>query len=165
MPKECSECGAKLKAEQKECGYCGTPFHNEDEELLIELMSVARKYNQALAKANLLEIGRVLADNYQGSLTDAGIESLTDKKGLLETVQIDKNFVSYNIHDEELIERTNDRATIRCIQTVNRRSVFEPGKFEPYIERGIISFVRLNGQWQILSQKTVTIDENGNEYE
>lgn len=165
MSKECSECGAKLKAEQLECTYCGTSFRNEDEELLIELMSVARKYNQALAKANLLEIGRTLADDYQGVLTDAGVESLSDKKRLLETVQIDKNFVSYNIHDEELIERKDDRATIRCIQTVSRRSHFEEGKFEPYIERGTINFVRRNGQWQILSQKTVTIDENGNEYE
>lgn len=165
MPNECRECGAKLQNDETQCAYCGAAIYDENEQLLTELTAVARKFNQALAKGNLLEIEKLLADEYEGSLSDGGIETLTSKKGFLEVEPFDKNFVSYNLHDEELIEWKNDRAAIRCLQTVTRRNHLEPGKFEPYIERGTISFVRRNGQWQMLSQKTVTIDENGNEYE
>ena len=165
MPNECRECGAKLTNNQTECAYCGTAIYDADELLLTELTAVARKFNQALARGNLIEIEKLLDDEYEGRLNDAGIETLSSKKGILETVQPDENFVSYNLHGEELIERKNDRAAIRCIQTVTRRSHFEKGKFEPYIERGKISFIRRGGQWRIISQNTVTIDENGNEYE
>lgn len=162
---ECVECGAKLKAGKSECAYCGTAVYDADERLLTELVAVARKYNQVLARGNLIEIEKLLADEYEGRLNDAGIETISDKKGILETVRTDENFVSYNLHDEKLIEQKNDCAAIRCIQTVTRRSRFEKGKFEPYIERGKISFVRREGNWLIVSQKTVTIDENGNEFE
>lgn len=163
MPNECIECGAKLKAEQTECAYCGTPVYDADEQLLTELSAVARKFNEALASGNKIEIEKLLADEYEGRLRDAGIETVSDKNWFLENNRLDKNFVSYNIHDAELIELKNERAAVRCIQTVTRRSHFEKGKFEPYIERGTINFVRRGGRWQLISQNTVTVDENGNE--
>ena len=162
---ECIECGAKFKGGQTECAYCGAAVYDADERLLTELTAMARKFNEALARGNKLEFEKYLADDFEGCLTDAEIETVSDKKSLLETVQFDKNFVSYNLHDAELIERTTETATVRCIQTVTRRSYFEEGKFEPYIERGTIEFVRENGQWRIISQNTVTIDENGKEFE
>jgi hypothetical protein len=165
MPNECSECGAKLEAEQKECPYCGTLVYDADEQLLTQLTAVARKYNEALAKASLIKMEKLLADDYEGRFSDGGIETVSNKKTILENVQFDKHFVSYNIHDAELLERKNDRATIYCVQTVTRRSHFETEKFEPYIERGKIGFARHAGQWQINLQNTVTIDENGNEFD
>lgn len=164
MPNECRECGAKLKNDETVCAYCGTVIYDDEEQLLMELTAVARKFKEALARANLIKIEKLLADEYKGSLIDAGVETVSDKKTLL-NAQADKNFVSYNIHDVELIERKEEKAVIRCIQTVTRLCYFEKGKFEPYIERGTISFIRRNGRWLIVSQNTVTIDENGNEYE
>lgn len=165
MQNECTECGAKLKIEQAECTYCGTAFVDENERLLNELTNLARRFNQAFARANLLEIEKLLADEYVGQLKDAGTVSVSRKPDILESVRRDENFVSYNIHDEELIERVSHRAKIYCVQTVTRRSHFEKNKFEPYIERGTIDFVERDGRWQIAGQQTVTIDENGNEYE
>ncbi|MEK7722972.1 MAG: hypothetical protein AAB336_01360 [Acidobacteriota bacterium] len=165
MQNECRECGAKLKIEQTQCPYCGTSVTDADEQLLTQLTTIARKYKEGLAKANKIEIGKILTDSYKWRLSDGGIETLNDKKTLLENVQPDKNFVSYNIHEAELIERENNQAIIHCIQTVTRRSHFEKGKFEPYIERGTINFVHQDGHWLIISENTVTIDENGNEYE
>ncbi len=124
-----------------------------------------RKFNEALASGNKIEIEKLLADEYEGRLCDAGIETVSDKNWFLENNRLDKNFVSYNIHDAALIELKNERAAVCCIQTVTRRSHFEKGKFEPYIERGTINFVRRGGRWQLISQNTVTVDENGNEYE
>jgi hypothetical protein len=164
MLNECSECGAKVNADRQECIYCGTKY-DTDEQLLAELTTIARKYNEAFAKANKIGIEKYLADDFEGRMNEGEDEDVYGKKSLLETVHPDKNFVSYNIYDVELVERTPEKAVIHCIQTVTRRSVFEPGKFEPYIERGTIGFIRKDGRWRIVSQKTVEIDENGNEYE
>ncbi len=165
MPNECRKCGAKLKVDQSECAYCETAIYDADEQLLTELTAVARKYNEALARANLIGIEKHLANEYEKRLIDGGVESIWNKKDLLENAGVDKNFVAYNIHDVELTERTQEKAAVRCLQTVTRRSHFEEGKFEPYIERGTINFVRREGHWLIVSENTVTIDENGNEIE
>jgi hypothetical protein len=165
MLNECSECGAKAKAERRECAYCGTAIYNSDEQLLTELTTIARKFNEALAKGNQIWIEKLLADNYEARFNEGEYEDVCGKNALLEHAQVDKNFVSYNIYDVELIERTKETAMIYCLQTVTRRSVLEPGKFEPYIERGTIGFVRSDSGWLIASQKTVEIDENGNKYE
>ena len=164
MQNECRECGAKLNSEQTKCAYCGTAY-DTDEQLLNELTIIARKFNESLAKANKIGIEKYLADEYEARLNDAGSITVSDKKTLLENVQPDKNFVSYNIHEAELVERMKEKAVVHCIQTVTRRSHFEEGKYEPYIERGTIGFIGKNGCWLIASQNTVTIDENGNEYE
>lgn len=160
---ECSECGAKVNAGQNECAYCGTVYDTE-ERLLMELTTAARNFNEAMAKGNRIGIEKSLADDFEGRMNEGEDEYIYKKKELLENSQIDKNFISYNIYDAELIERTREKAVIHCLQTVTRRSVFEPEKFEPYIERGTISFIRSEGRWLIASQKTVEIDENGNEY-
>ncbi|HEY8558811.1 MAG TPA: hypothetical protein VIL74_00300 [Pyrinomonadaceae bacterium] len=164
MLNECSECGAKVTAGQNECAYCGTGY-DTDEQLLNELTTVARKFNEALAKGNRIGIEKHLADDFEGRLNDAGLEDVYGKKILLENARVDKNFVSYNIYNAELIDRSKENAVIHCLQTVTRRSVFEPGKFEPYIERGTIGFIRTDGSWLIASQKTETIDETGNTYQ
>jgi hypothetical protein len=162
MPNECGECGAKLRNDQTECAYCGAAIYDADEKLLAELMALARKYNEALLRANRIEVEKCLADEHQTRLTDAGVEHIWAKKTILENANGDKNFISYNIHDAELLERSNEKAVIGCIQTVTRRDHFEEGEFDPYIERGTISFVHRNGRWLIASQDTVSIDENGN---
>lgn len=164
MQNECRECGAKLNAEQTKCAYCGTAY-DTDEQFLTELTIIARKFNEALARGNKLGVEKYLADEYEARFNENEDEDVYGKKALLENLRIDKNFVSYNIYDVELIERTNEKAVIHCIQTVTRRSYFEEGKYEPYIERGTIGFICRDGHWLIVSQKTVEIDENGNEYE
>ena len=165
MPNEYRECGAKLKNDETECAYCGTVVYDENEQLLTELTAVARKYNEAWARGNRLEINECLADEFESRLSDGGGEDVFGKKILLENARVHEKFVSYNIYNVELIERTTEKAVIHCIQTVLEHSIFEKGKFEPYIERGTISFVCRGRRWLIASQDTVTIDENGNEYE
>lgn len=163
MPNECSECGAKLESEQNECPYCGTQVYNADEQLLTELSAVARKHNEALMKGNRLEVEKLLADEYKSRLLDNGSEVFNDKKEILQNTQVNKNFVSYNLYEAELIERKNDSATIHCIQSFTDRYVLEEGTVDSYFMRGTISFVRRGGRWLIISEDTVSIDENGKE--
>lgn len=164
MPNECRECGAKLANNHTECAYCGTVIYDENEQLLMELTAVARKYNESWVKGNSLVIEKLLADEYESRLLDAGTEILRDKKTILQNAQASEHILPYNLYDAELIERKNDRATIRCIQSFTHYQVlFEKEIVDSEIKRGTISFVRRGGHWQLISENTVSIDEKGNE--
>lgn len=162
MQNECSECNATLEANQIQCAYCGTVQQNFDEQLLIELTAIKRKYELAYARGNQLIIEPLLADEYTYNLTDGGVvEKPVGKTDILKNAEFDKNFISYNIGDEELLEKTADRAVISCVQTIVRRTPFS--EFDPYIFRTKLTFVHCQGHWQIASEYCVSIDENGDE--
>ena len=164
MPNECRECGAKLKNDETECPYCGAVIYDENEQLLTELTAVARKYNEGWMKGNSLVIEKLLADEYESRALDCGNEMLCDKKTILQNVEVRKGILSYNIYDAELIERKNDRAAIRCVQSFAHHNVlFEEDIFESEYMRGTISFVRRDSRWQLISENNVSIDEKGNE--
>lgn len=164
MPNECRECGGKLKNDETECAYCGTVIYDADEQLLTELTAVARKYNEAYARENRLVMEKLLADEYEFRLLDAGKEIVRDKKTMLQNARASESFLSYNIYDAELIERKNDCATIRCLQSsAHHQFLFEEEIVDSEITRGTISFVRRDGRWQLILENTVSIDEKGNE--
>ncbi len=164
MPNECRECGGKLKNDETECAYCGTVIYDENEQLLTELTAVARKYNEGWVKGNSLVIEKLLANEYESRLLDADTEILSNKKEILQNVQISEHILSYNIFDAELIEQKNDRATIHCVQNFAHHNVlFKEDIFESEITRGTISFVRRDGHWQLISENKVSVDEKGNE--
>ena len=162
MQNKCIECNAALEANQMECAYCGTTRQNFDEELLIDLMAIKRKYELAYARGNQLIIEPLLADEYAYNLTDGGVvEKPVGKNDILKNAGLDTNFISYNISNEELLEKTAARAVISCIQTIVRRTPLS--EFDPYIFRTKLTFVCREGRWQIASENCVSIDENGNE--
>lgn len=162
MQNKCIECNAALDANQMECAYCGMIQQNFDEELLIDLMAIKRKYELAYARGNQLIIEPLLADEYSYNLTDGGvIENPVGKNDILKNAGLDTNFISYNIGNEELLEKTTDRAVISCVQTIVRRT--PQSKFDPYIFRTKLIFVRREEGWQIAAENCVSIDENGDE--
>ena len=162
MPNKCIECNAALEANQMECVYCGTIQQNFDERLLTDLMAIKRKYELAYARGNQLIIESLLADEYAYNLTDCGeMEKPVGKNDILKNAEFDKNFISYNIANEELLEKTADRAVISCVQTIVRRT--PQSEYDPYIFRTKLLFVRREGRWQIASENCVLIDENGDE--
>lgn len=162
MKNECSECGANLADNQIECFYCGAARQNADEVLLVELMNVKRKYEEAYARGSKLIVESLLADNYELVEIDAGSEMRVDRQTTLENTVEDKNFLSFSISREELLERTLETAKMACVQTINRR-VFDG--VEPYFTKAQISFVWREGRWQIAAERLITIDENGREFE
>ncbi|MBA2736374.1 MAG: hypothetical protein H0U50_06235 [Pyrinomonadaceae bacterium] len=160
MQNKCIECNAALEANQIECAYCGTIQQNFDEQLLTDLMAIKRKYELAYARGNQLIIEPLLADEYTYNLTDGGvIENPVGKNDILKNAGLDTNFISYNISNEELLEKTADRAVISCVQTIVRRTPLS--EFDPYIFRSKLIFFRREGRWQIASEDCVSIDENG----
>lgn len=162
MQNKCIECNAALEVNQMECAYCGAIQQNFDEQLLNDLTAIKRKYELAYARGNQMIIEPLLADEYAYNLTDGGvIENPIGKNDILKNAEFDKNFVSYNIADEELLQKTTERAVISCVQTIVRRTPYS--EFDPYIFRTKLIFVRREGRWQIAAENCVSIDENGDE--
>ena len=162
MQNKCIECNAALEANQTECAYCGMIQQDFDEQLLTDLMAIKRKYELAHARGNQLITAPLLADEYTYILSDGGIvDEPVGKNDILKNAGLDKNFISYNISNEELLEKTTDHAVISCVQTIVRRT--PQSDFDPYIFRTKLIFVRRNGRWQIASENCVSIDENGDE--
>lgn len=158
MNDECSDCGASLGPDQLVCGYCGKT-QNPDEQLLIELMDVKRKYETAYAHGNKLVIETLLAEDYELVEVDGGIALHVDRKSTLENAVGDERFLSYSITDEELLERTSEKAKMACVQTVHRQMDGD----HAYRSRAKIDFTQRGGRWQIAREHQVTIDENGQE--
>lgn len=164
MQNECSECGAKLTSGQNECVYCGATVTDANEKLLIELMTIARKFNEAWARGNRVEAEGHLADEYELRLLDDGSEILNGKKDVIQNMEARQDFVSYNIYDAELSEKEGDRATIQCVQSFNfLQKLFDEEISDTDCRRGTLSFIRRNGKWQIISENVVSVDQKGNE--
>jgi len=162
MNKKCADCSAPLAANQMQCEFCGVVQKDFNEQLLIELMAVKRKYEMAYARANKLIMEPLLADEYVYQLSDGGtLDEPVNKDWFIKNGSVDKNFISFNITNEELTERTGDRATMTCVQTIVRRSFYDES--DPYIFRSKLGFVWREGRWQIASEYCVSIDEEGNE--
>ncbi|MCY7346123.1 MAG: nuclear transport factor 2 family protein [Pyrinomonadaceae bacterium] len=161
MQNECSECNASLETNQTKCAYCGTTRQNFDEQLLVELAAIKRKYELAFSRGNKLIAAPLLADEYTYILSDGGVvEEPRNKNAVLSSAGLDTNFNSYNIYNEELLERTADRVVISCVQNTVRRTPYD-GEFTSYISRTKLTFVYREGRWQIAAEDCISIDEYG----
>ena len=161
MQNKCSECNGLLEENQVKCDYCGTVQKDFDEQLLIELIAIKRKYELAYSRGNKLIAEPLLADEYTYILSDGGIvEEPIGKNDILKNAGLDKNFNSYNIYNEELLEKTADRAVVSCVQNTIRL-IPGIGEFCSYISRTKLIFVYRDGRWQIASENCISIDENG----
>ena len=161
MQNECSECSAALETNQAQCAYCGKARENFDEQLLIELIAVKRKYELAYSRGNKLIAAPLLADEYTYILSDGGVvEEPRGKDAILSYAGLDKNFNSYNIYNEELLEKTANRAVISCVQSTVRLTPYD-GEFTSYISRTKLTFVYREGRWQIAAEDCISIDEYG----
>lgn len=163
MAIECTECGASLASDAAVCGYCGAHQEDVNKRLLRELMEVKREFALASARDNKLAMKNLLADEYMLRESDAGSVFQVDKAFFLGSERSgDKNFLSYGIGSEELLDRAGDRATMACVENVTRR---RNDTSDNYFWRTKVEFVKRDNRWQILSEDNVTIDENGRDIE
>lgn len=163
MQNKCNECNGSLEPNQIKCPYCGTVQQNFDEQLLNLLTALKRKYELASSRGNKLIAEPLLADEYTYVLSDGGVidEPLT-KNEIIKNLAPDKNFNSYNIYNEELLERSGDKVVMSCIQNTVRLTPHN-GEFCSYLSRTKLIFVNREGNWQIASENCVSIDEKGEE--
>jgi hypothetical protein len=122
MNNKCADCSAPLDVNQMQCEFCGVVQKDFNEQLLIELVAVKRKYELAYERNNKLIMEPLLANEYTYQLSDGGVlDEPIDKDFIMKgNHKIDENFISFYISNEELTERTDDSATVCCVQTTLR---------------------------------------------
>lgn len=125
-----------------------------DEALLAELVSLHQQYYDAYNRGDSATVARVLADDFNGGLDEAGKPIDQDKDGnpinksqSLAKVKPDPNIASNLISQPRLVSRTADSAVVRFTNTVN----FKTGTPLTITDEIIGRYVKRAGRWQIVS--------------